>query len=324
MNYTELRLKIIHFFKKYKKIILIGLCIWIMICLVNYFLTKRVKPIEKVTTYEPHVSIMDDSSTTPKSMQESIEKLIEEYVKCCNEQNYEKAFNMLSEECREFEFDNSPTIFINHVLTKLPAPRRYSIQSYSNMDIAAGKLYIYEIRYTEDILATGLTDAEYLFTSEKISFLREKNGNIKMSVGNYIYNTPIQSIAENEYLKIDVLTKHVNYSIEKYEVKFTNRSEFTVVLADGNGTNEISLQLQNETRNIENIQDIVLKPGESTTREIAFSKFSDDGDVSQNLIFGSVRIMENYSGPIYDDETIIQSEIDNAIAKFSMIVSVTE
>ena len=47
------------------------------------------------------------------------------------------------------------------------------------------------------------------------------------------------------------------------------------------------------------------------------------GNISQSIQFGTIRVMENYSGTEVD-ETIIQNEITNALAKFSMNISVLE
>lgn len=324
MKYTDLRLRIRHFFKKYKKVIFIVISIWAIIVFINYLLQNREIEPEATTTYEPHASVMNDSSTTPKKLQEPIEKLIKQYVDYCNERNYQEAYDMLSEECKLYEFENNPANFIDYVLTKMPNEREYAIQDYSNMTTSFGKVYIYEVKYTEDILATGLTGTDFMYTNEKMAFYEDQDGELQFSIGNFIYNTPIQSISENEYLKIDVLKKHVNYSLEEYEVKFTNRSEYIVVILDGKGTNEIGLQLSNEVRDIANVSKLVLYPNESTTQKLIFSKFVDDGDTSQELVFGSIRIMENYSGVENVEETVIQQEIDNAISKFSMTVSVKE
>ena len=215
-------------------------------------------------------------------------------------------------------------MFLLHVLTKIPNKRNYTIQDYSNVKAGNRKVYIYEIKYTEDLLATGLTGSEYMYTSEKIAFYEDEEGNLKMSIGNYIYETPIQSIVENEYLKVDVISKKVGYDEESYEVKFTNRSEYTVVIADGKGNSEANLQLNNETRNrIEN-KSIVLAPGGTSRQIMSFQKFVDDGEISKGLIFGSIRVMENYSGTENIPEEIIQNEIDNALAKFSITVSIKE
>ena len=319
---NDFRLKVIHFFRKYKKIIFIALTVWGIIILINYMLKNRVIEPKPTTTYEPHTSIINQSSSTPLILQEPIEDLIEEYISCCNEQEYEKAYFMLSDECRKYGFNNSQTRFLQHVLTKIPNPRKYSIQNYSNVDIDGKKMYIYEIKYTEDVLATGLTNSEYVYTSEKMAFYKDEEGNIEMSVGSYIYQNPIQSISENEYLKIDVLNKIVEYDEETYEIKFTNRCEHTIVISDGYGTAESELQLGNETRKRIETSKIILEPGESLTKAISFQKFVDDGDNSLAVIFGSIRVMEIYSGTEDVEEEIILSEIDNALAKFSMSISV--
>lgn len=321
MKVTDFRLKIRHFFRKYKKLIFVVVAIWGLIFLVNYLLRNKTIKLEPSTTYEPHVSVMDSSSSTPSSLQKPIETMLEEYIETCNDGNYQKAFDMLSEECKKFEFNNDVEKFMKHVLVKMPTPKEYTIQNYSNVTVPLGKLYIYEVKYTDDVLATGLTNAQYSYTSEKIAFYLDKDNNVKMSVGNYIYHSDIQSIAENEYLKIDVIDKKVNYSTETYEIKFTNRSEYTIVIADGYGENEVTLELPQETRKRDDTSSIVLGKGESQTLNISFPKFVDDGDTSQNISFGSIRVMENYSGTEVEEE-IIKNEITNALAKFSMNISV--
>lgn len=325
MNFTEFRLKFKRFFRKYKRVLFIILIIWAIIFFINLMLQNREVTPQPITTADVHTSVIDSSSSTPKSMQTSIEEIIEEYVGYCNEGNYQKAFNMLSEDCRKYEFDNDVDKFMEHVLVKMPTPKKYAIQDYSNVKYGNRRLYIYEIKYTDDLLATGLTNSTYSYTSEKLTFYDGKNG-IEMSAGNYIYYSEIKGISENEYLKIDVVGKVVNYSIETYEVKFTNRSNYTVVVADGQESNEAILILPNETRNRSELTDIVLKPQESITLNIIFPKFVDDGDTSQSLMFSSIRVMEKYSGT--DEETVsqetIQSEIDNAISKFSMQINVGE
>lgn len=325
MKFTEFRLKFRHFINRNKKILIVVLSIWAIVISINYLLKNRKVETKPITTYEPHVSVMDSAADTPKSMQDPIEQLIEEYVEACNNGNYQKAFNMLSVDCKEYEFNNDITRFMSHVLTKMPLPKEYTIQNYSNIQTSSlGKVYVYEIKYTDDMLATGLTNSEYQYTSEKMTFYRKNDGTIQMSIGNYIYHSNVQSISENEYLKLDIIDKLVNYSTEKYQVKITNRSEYTIVIADGYGKNEICLELTNELRAPEEIQNIVLKPGESITKYFEFPKFADDGDTSESISFSTIRVMEQYSGVENIDEAIIQSEIDKAIAKFSMSVAIKE
>lgn len=324
MNFTELRLRFRHWVRKYRKVIFVVFVIWGLVFLINlYMRNRKIEPVP-TTTKEPHTAVIDQTSSTPKSIQTPIEDMLKEYIGYCNEGNYQKAFNMLSEDCRSYEFDNDVEKFMSHVLVKMPTPKKYSIQNYSNTTYGNKKIYIYEVKYIDDLLATGLTNTTYAYTSEKFTFYEDDNDQLQMNAGDYIYHSDIKSISENEYLKVDVVDKVVNYSIEQYEIKFTNRSNYTIVIADGVETDEVVLSLPAETRKRSETGDIVLAPQEAITLNFTFPKFVDDGDVSQAIVFSSIRVMEKYSGTEDIDEATIQSEIDNAISKFSMEVKVTE
>lgn len=321
MNFTELRLKFRRFFRANKRLFLIIFIIWATIFFINMIIANRPEQYIPETTYEAHTSVIS-SSSTPTSMEEPIETMINEYVSYCNEGNYQKAFDMISEDCKKYEFDNDIIKFMDHVLTKMPTPKVHAIQSYSKAKHDDKTMYIYEVKYIDDFLATGLTKQEYRYTQENMTFFKNEN-DIEMNVGNYMYHTDVKSISENDYLKIDVLDKEVYYSMEAYEVKFTNRSNYTVVVADGEEVDEVILILNNESRQSAELDHIVLEPKQSMTLEFEFPKFIDDNDQSQSLMFPAIRVMEQYSGTEVEDE-IIQSEIDNAIAKFSMQVVVNK
>lgn len=320
MSFTELRLKVRRFFRRNKRLIIIVLIIWTIIFLINYILKNRPQELKPTTTYEKHASVMDSGSKVPQNMRSEIEGMIKEYIDCCNEGNYQKAFNMLSEDCREYGFNNDVEEFMQHVLIKMPTPKKYSIQDYSNMKLGNKRLYIYEIKFLDDILSTGLTGTDYRYISDKFVFYQGKDG-IVMTVGDYIYHEDIKAISENEYLKIDVLDKRVNYSIETYQVKLTNKSKYTVVVSDGAEVDEVILNLPNEYRTRSELDHIVLAPGESQTLEMTFKKFVDDGDDSISLACPQIRVMEKYSGVDNVEQEVIQNEIDNAVAKFSMVVN---
>lgn len=319
MKFTDLRLKIRRFFRNNGKVVIIIVLLWAIVFTINMILRLNPEKPTAETTYEPHISVMNSNSKVSKVASQNIETMIETYIGYCNDGNYYAAFNMLSEECKEHEFNNNVELFMDYVLKQMPTPKEYSIQNYSNISIDGTDVYIYSIKYFDDYLATGLTDSEYKYTTEKLSFYNEKN-DIKMAAGNFIYYDEVKKISENEYLKIDVLEKSVNYSIETYKVKFTNRSDYTVVVADNFEKSEILLNLPNETRErSDKNTNIVLAPKESITATFTFPKFVDDGDTSEGLNFSNIRILEKYSGP-YADENILKDEVNNAIAKISMQV----
>ena len=314
---TDVRLRIRHWFRRYGKIVLLATLVVLIIFTINRYLilTDDIKIPE--TTYEPQVSIMDPGSEAPNRVQATAEKKIEEYVNYCYEGYYEKAFNMLSKDCQKYGFDDDLERFLDHVFKKMVKTKRYSIQDYSNCK----GYYIYEIKYIDDILATGLTNSEYRYSTEKIIF-KQNGSDYDMSVGNFVNYEEIKNVLENEYLKVDVIDKITRYSVETYKVKFTNRTDSTVVILDNLVENEVNLVLPQEYRNIENTNDlIILPPEQDLTCNLTFTKFFDDGDVSQALSFPSIRVIEDYQGALGTREEQKQ-EIDNAIAKFSVEIPV--
>lgn len=314
----DFRLKLRHWFRKYKKIVFIVVIVWGVIFTVNKYLIEYTPDVAPNTTYTPTVSVLDSGSSVPKKVQLTAEKMIEEYVGYCNEGNYQKAYNMLSEDCRKYGFDNNVEEFAMYVITKMPTKKQYSIQNYSNYD----KFYIYEIKYIDDILSTGLTNQTYQYTTEKIVMKKNSDGTYDMATGNFISYDQITSVSENEYLKVDIKNRITRYSTETYEVKFTNRTDSTVVIADTLQNNEVSLVLTGEYRSMNNADTrIILAPGQSDTFYLTFTKFADDNDNAQSLLFGTIRVIENYKG-VNGTEEEKKEEINNAIAKFSMQVPV--
>lgn len=316
MNFVDLRLKIKHFFRKNKKIIFVIVIVWLFIFFINQVLKLYTPEPEIEDTYEPHVSVIDSSQKVPEKYQTNIEGLIEEYVSYCNNNDFDKAYNMLSKDCKEYAY---PTYedFIDHLKIVMYTPKKYSIQNYSNLD----DMYIYSISYTDDFLATGLTNTEYSYTEEKMAFKENEEGQLEMSIGNFIKHENINLSTENEYLKIDVKDRIVNYATEEYTVRFTNRTNYDIVISDYVEENEITLSLSNEVRGAEQHEDIVLGSNETKDVKIIFSKYVDDNDSSNFINFNNIRVLEDYYGE-FSENTVIEDKIINAIAKFSMNVAV--
>lgn len=316
----DLRLKLRHWFRKYRKVAFIALIVWGAIFVINKYLGDYQMPEIPNTTYTPSISVLDSSDTAPNKVQTTAEEMIDEYVGYCNEGNYHKAFLMLSEDCQKYEFNDDIEQFAKYVLVKIPTKRQYSIQNYSNY----GDFYIYEVKYIDDFLATGLTNQTYMYSTEKIIFKKTSGGKYEMAVGNFVSYDDINSVSENDYLKVDIQDRIVRYSIETYTVKFTNRTDSTVVVSDNLQENEVNLALSGEYRARMNSNTrIILGPGESKTVSLLFEKFADDGDESQSLLFGTIRVIENYKG-VDGTKEEQQAEIDGAIAKFSMQVPVSK
>lgn len=286
---TDVLIKLRNFFKKYKKRIYAILIILGVVILINSLLEPTKKEIKRITTYEPHVSVMDENNSVPEKLRTPIEENIDAFINYCNAKEYEKAYEMLSDSCKEIAYPKLEDFkkYVNRIFT---SKKLYAIQDYSNLN----DKYIYQVKIFDNYLASGLTNQEFNFYDEKIT-ITEENNEVKLSIGKYIEKVDIKNVAEDDYLKIDIKYKVVNYDTETYHVKISNRSQYEAILADNSvGFEEIVLDLGQEYRNRTDnyLDDVILQPGESKEYDFVFPKFYDDGDKSQNIIFNAIRIID--------------------------------
>lgn len=310
--YTDFRLKVRDFFKRNKSKIIIVLIVWLAIFIINYIL-KNYKGIETPkTAYSPHTAVMDNSKV-PDKQQAPIEKLIEEYIKYCNNKEYEKAYNMLSSECKNEIYPNIEE-FKKYIDSVFNTNKIYSIQNYSNVD----KTYVYQVNIFEDILATGLTGKDDLQVYSEKFVIKDDNGNLKLSIREYIGTEENYQVYEDSYIKVEVQEMAQSYEYQVYKVKLTNRCEHTIVLADKTEKYEIMLELDNENRSIQNIPDrgVYLNPYETKEMEFKFVKFFDENEDTKSIIFNAVRVLKSYSR--LEDKR--QEEMDNAVKLYSFKV----
>ena len=312
MSFVDTRLKIRRTIKKYRKIIIFVVIAWAIIFMANYILKNRPKEELPKTTYEPNVAVMTDDEV-PEKHQATIESTIDTFVNKCNNKDYEGAYNMLSEDCKNEVY---PTLnsFKKYVDNRYPSKRAYSIQNFSNV----GNQYIYNVNIMEDIMATGLTGKEYGYIEEKFVFT-ENDDSLKLSIDGFVRKQNLNIVAEDENLKVNIDYKNVFYDHENYKTTITNRSEHPIVLADGSSNNEISLNIGTGDRSDQYVGSygIVLEPGETKSYILSFQKYCDDSSAPQYLMLNAVRVLQSYSG----DENLRDEELANAIRIYTLKIN---
>lgn len=307
--YTDFRLKIRDFYKRNKSKIVIILLIWFVIIVINFILKNFKGPQVPQTSYKPHTAVMDNSEV-PKKDQEPIEKLIDEYISYGNSKEYEKAYKLLNDKCRSELYPNIED-FKKYIDNVFDTKKIYTIQNYSNVD----NTYIYEVSIFEDILATGLTGKDDLVIYSEKFVITKQNNELSLSIRNFVGSTENHQIYEDNFIKVEITDMVQSYENQKYKVKLTNRTENTIVLADQTEKYEIMLELNSETRKIQNLRDrgIYLNPYESKEVELEFVKFYDENETAKSIIFNAVRVLKSYSG--LDSKR--QEEMDNAVRLYS-------
>lgn len=309
--FLKLRLKIRNFIKDNKKKLIIIFLIWLLIFAINFILGLRKDELVLNTTYTPEELILS-SSTVPEEDHNTIADIIDKYINYCNNEEYENAYNMLSENCKNKAFGGKLENYENYIKSIFTQKKRYSIQGYSKYDNS----YVYQVKIFNDFLATGLTGEEYATFEEK--FVMVKDGDeIKLNVGDFIDVVDLKRVVEDDYSKIRIISKAVFYDHEEYLVKITNKTDYTMVISSIYEGNEVILDVGNDKRPMTNSSlEIALAPGETREYTLRFSKYIEKEQDAQALIFNKIRILQSYSG----NEEDAEKEKENAIKLYSLTI----
>lgn len=276
-----------NFWKEYWKYIVSIAVVWIVVIFINRYLKNNPKQATIVNTYSPDTPVIDNGGSVPKKDIEKVNKTIEDYFNYCNNKEYKNAYDMLSKDCQDYLYNASVSSFKEYVDSIFKSKKIYNIQNFSNV----GNNYIYNIRILDDIMSTGTTGG-YETYQEKITLINE-NGNLKISnqgyIGKNIYNN---LVGEDDYLKIKVLSKNISYSREEYSIEITNKTNGYILLGNGMSSNEITLNLIDQSRPALDIvnNNIMIGPKETAKYFLLFDKFYDDGKESSELNFNLVRV----------------------------------
>lgn len=295
MNFnSKISIAVARFFKRYGRLIIIVLTVWIIVVLINTYLKNHKKNNNSMANaYTPDVAVMDDGDlSVPQKYRTDVKQTIDTYFKYCNSQEFENAYNMLSDDSKTFLYQNNLQNFENYVKDIYTGDKKYYIQNYSNI----GNKYIYEIHVIDDIEKTGGTGG-YKENAEKITVIRNKN-DYKISNQGYIENRKYDNIiSQTEDMVVKVISKDISYGKEAYNLEITNKTDKYILISDGTYSDEVTLNITDQKRKATNTQNATFLIGPNSTKSLTFifEKFADDEKEPTEINFNDVRIYEQYN-----------------------------
>lgn len=183
--------------------------------------------------YKPQETVISGQNVV-KEKQEKNSNIINEFVKYCNNGEIEKAYNLLTEECKINLYPNINTFKTNYVQKRFTKKRQADIQSYYN-----DRVYTYKVRLTEDILSTG--NASMDGAIEEYMTIVTKNGEEKLSINNYITRRNIGIEGSNNNITIKLVSKDIYLDYEIYNIQISNNTNKKILLDSKQNTNTVYL-----------------------------------------------------------------------------------
>ena len=139
---------------------------------------------------------------------------IEEFVGYCNEHDVEKAYDMLSDSCKEELYPSQEYFeenYYNQIFEK--GKKTYSIENWT------GNTYI--VKFKGDLLATGKSSDG--FTYQDYITIDEKEK--KLNINKYIGTEEINKSKTEDNIEITVISRAKYMDYEKYNIKIKKRGD---------------------------------------------------------------------------------------------------
>ena len=241
--------RIIRFFNQNRIRIIITILIIVFILSIIYAVNKILEQtrtdISQVSNHIEDSSVPIESVITGEEIDEEVTlentNTIREFVDYCNSGNYQNAYNLLSEDCRNEVFSTLEQFISNYVNKIFMTSKTYRLELWYNTN----NVYTYRIVYQENnLLETGNINSEN--TIEDYITIINENNEQRLNINGFIQKEAINVTNNTNNISITINNKSMYRSFEKYNITIVNNTDKTISLSDGTNGNEICLIDSNE------------------------------------------------------------------------------
>lgn len=233
--------KIIRWYNQNRKQLFIVLLVIAAIILAIHFVDNLVKKDNEknsykgesssstssaTTTYNPQQSAISDSIVS-KEKYEKQSKIIDDFIKYCNEGKTQEAYNLLSDDCKEVMFPTLEYFKNNYYNTVFSENKIYSIKNWVSN--------IYKVNIMTNMLALGKV-SDNTSIEEYFTVITNKEGEYKLNINGFIKRVEINKSSSSSNIEIDILYKDIYMDNVIFTLKAKNNTNKTILLDSGENT----------------------------------------------------------------------------------------
>mgnify|MGYP005922466505 FL=1 len=190
--------------------------------------------ISNIGTIVSNKSAITDTKVDNEKLNDDV-TVINEFIENCNERNIEKAYSLLSNECKEEMYPTAKDFYENYYMMVFNNNKlEYSVENWIQDT--------YEVKFIEDMLATGKINDE---NKQDYITIVEENDSFKININNYIGREILNKEIENNDIILNLIQKDIYMDYEVYKITIKNNTGKSILLAPEDKTNTIYLQNTN-------------------------------------------------------------------------------
>lgn len=280
-----------NYIKKNRVKIFIFLIIGLMIGIYLYSISGLTMPNEYKannisSTYNPSETVISGKNVKQSDLEEN-NNLIEQFVNFCNNKEYNKAYSLLTDDCKNVLYPNLDKFITNYCNQIFDTYKEFNIQSWIN-----DKDYkIYKIRYIENSLSTGnYTDSKKY---EDYITVAKMGENQKLNINQYIGKKEIYKKTKTD--ELDILVEKADIFLEKvvYTLAIKNKTQKQIQL-DGLRESKVAIGLSingsihRANKYNLNLSNLIFEPGVESKISLEFANNYSTGNIGNQLIFNDI------------------------------------
>ena len=201
--------------------------------LINLNTSKVNTGSKNVTVTSGDTSALGESLSTTKVEKDS--KIISTFFDNLNNEKFEDAFNMLTDECKEEMFSTVDELKEDYYNNIFGGERKsFEVENWVNN--------IYKVDIVPDMLATGKSNNGEVM-QDHITIDDDK-----LNINNYIGRTKIDKSKEEDGVKITVNYKDAYMDYEKYNITIENNGNTAITLDTLNNPKTMYIEDKNEIK----------------------------------------------------------------------------
>ena len=240
---------------------------------------------------KPTQSVITGQNVSKDITDENVD-IIKEFVDYCNNMETSKAYELLSNDCKE-EFNNDINIFIKNY-----CKRNFQTKKIYNLELMfkESNSYTYKTTYYEDnLLATGGSTSNNF--EDYITIIKQ-NGENKLNINNFIKKQEINKTQTTEEIEIYIKSKRIYREYEQYRIEIKNNTENTISISNGENDEDICLLDKNNVKYVSFLYEIPIyslsiKPKRTTELDITFNKIYDTYRIMEKMQFDNIRLNQS-------------------------------
>lgn len=237
-------------------------------------------------------------------------KTIDEFATYCNNKEVDKAYEVLSNDCKK-ELYSTKEIFEQNYYNKIfkGKERRIVVENWTGD--------IYKVKFKEDAMSTG--KFEDISTIQDYITIINEDGKNKLNINGYVGKKTINKVGKNEDILIKVIESNQYMDYEEYAFEIVNNSNNTVYLKDKNLADTLYLEDKNGIKYQAYSHELTspeLKVGPKEKKSIKikyYSKFSSNRELRRIVFKGIILNYEAYlnyqNKSQYNDYATIEIEL---------------